>query len=158
MVVPLAARLVAAVAGGLLVLAAWASVTKTLIVSRSVGGWLTRWVDRIVTGAFGLVAIPITDYRRRDRLLATQPAAILLAQLAAWLGISFAGFGLLLWPFAARGVASAFTDAGSSMFTLGFAEPGRAIRDRLRGRGDRPGDRHAADCLPAGPVLGVQPQ
>src|SRR2546430_17036674 len=121
MVVPLAARLVAAVAGGLLVLAAWASVTKTLIVSRSVGGWLTRWVDRIVTGAFGLVAIPITDYRRRDRLLATQPAAILLAQLAAWLGISFVGFGLLLWPFAARGVASAFTDAGSSMFTLGFA-------------------------------------
>jgi hypothetical protein len=123
MVVPLAARLVAAVAGGLLVLAAWASVTKTLIVSRSIGGWLTRWVDRIVTGAYGLAAVPLTDYRRRDRLLATQPAAILLAQLAAWLGISFAGFGLLLWPFAARGVASAFTDAGSSMFTLGFAEP-----------------------------------
>ena len=126
MVVPLAARLVAAVAGGLLVLAAWTSVTGTLIVSRSVGGWLTRWVDRIVTGAFGLAAVPITDYRRRDRLLATQPAAILLAQLAAWLGISFAGFGLLLWPFAARGVASAFTDAGSSMFTLGFAEPAGA--------------------------------
>jgi hypothetical protein len=126
MVVPLAARLVAAVAGGLLVLAAWASVTGTLIVSRSVGGWLTRWVDRIVTGAFGLAAVLITDYRRRDRLLATQPAAILLAQLAAWLGISFAGFGLLLWPFAARGVASAFTDAGSSMFTLGFAEPAGA--------------------------------
>jgi hypothetical protein len=126
MVVPLAARLVAAVAGGLLVLAAWASVTGTLIVSRSVGGWLTRWVDRIVTGAFGLAAVLITDYRRRDRLLAAQPAAILLAQLAAWLGISFAGFGLLLWPFAARGVASAFTDAGSSMFTLGFAEPAGA--------------------------------
>jgi hypothetical protein len=56
MVVPLAGRLVAAVAGGLLVLAAWASVTGRLIVSRSVGGWLTRWVDRIVTGAFGLAA------------------------------------------------------------------------------------------------------
>jgi hypothetical protein len=126
MVVPLAVRLLAAVAGGLLVLAAWASVTGTLIVSRSVGGWLTRWVDRFVTGAFGLAAVCITDYRRRDRLLATQPAAILLAQLAAWLGISFAGFGLLLWPFAARGVASAFTDAGSSMFTLGFAEPAGA--------------------------------
>src|SRR6266567_909191 len=73
MVVPLAARLVAAVAGGLLVLAAWASVTETLIVSRSVGGWLTRWVDRIVTGAFGLAAVPIADYRRRDRLLASLP-------------------------------------------------------------------------------------
>jgi len=126
MVVPLAVRLVAAVAGGLLVLAAWTSVTGTLIVSRSVGSWLTRWVDRIVTRAFGLAAAHITDYRRRDRLLATQPAAILLGQLAAWLGISFVGFGLLLWPFAARGVASAFTYAGSSMFTLGFAEPAGA--------------------------------
>src|SRR5580692_6284223 len=46
-----------------------------------------------------------------------------MAQLVAWLVVVFAGFGLLLWPFAARGVASAFTDAGSSMFTLGFAEP-----------------------------------
>jgi hypothetical protein len=73
MVVPLAVRLMAAVAGGLLVLAAWASVTGTLIVSRSVGGWLTRWVDRFVTGAFGLAAVCITDYRR-DRLLATPQA------------------------------------------------------------------------------------
>ena len=113
-------------AGGLLVLAAWASVTGTLIVSRSVGGWLTRWVDRIVNGAFGLAADAIPEYRRRDRLLATQPAAILLTQLAAWLGISFAGFALLLWPFATHGVASAFTDAGSSLFTLGFAEPAGA--------------------------------
>ena len=126
MVMPLAGRLVAAVAGGLLVLAAWASVTGTLIVSRSVGGWLTRWVDRIVNGAFGLAAGAIPEYMRRDRLLATQPAAILLTQLAAWLGISFAGFALLLWPFAIRGLASAFTDAGSSLFTLGFAEPAGA--------------------------------
>ena len=68
-----------------------------------------------VTGTFSLVPFVVVC-----------TAAILLAQLAAWLGISFAGFGLLLWPFAARGVASAFTDAGSSMFTLGFAEPGGA--------------------------------
>ena len=53
-VMPMAGRLVAAVVGGLLVLAAWASVTGTLIVSRSVSGWLTRLVDRIVNGVFGL--------------------------------------------------------------------------------------------------------
>jgi hypothetical protein len=146
MVMPMAGRLVAAVVGGLLVLAAWTSVTGTLIVSRSVSGWLTRWVDQIVNGAFGLADGAITkykrhdrrlatqpndlavaEYKRRDRLLATQPAAILLAQLAAWLGISYAGFALLLWPFATRGVASAFTDAGSSLFTLGFAEPVGAV-------------------------------
>jgi hypothetical protein len=123
MVVPLIGRLVAAAVGALLVLAVWSSVTGTLIVSRPVAGFLTRWVDRIVDGAFRLATRPIADYKRRDRMLAGQAAAIILGQLVAWLGISFLGFALLLWPFTARGVASAFTAAGSSMFTLGFSEP-----------------------------------
>jgi hypothetical protein len=126
MVMPLAGRVVASVAGALLVLTAWASVTGTLIVSRSVGSWLTRSVDRIVNGSYRLVTKRMVEYRRRDRLLATQAAAILLSQLAAWLVISFIGFTLLMWPFVPKGLASAFTDAGSSMFTLGFAEPAGA--------------------------------
>jgi len=52
MVVPIIGRLVAAVAGALLVLTAGASVIGTLMVPRPVGNWLTRWVDRIVNGAF----------------------------------------------------------------------------------------------------------
>ena len=50
----------------------------------------------------------------------------MLIQLAAWLVVAFVGFALLLWPFAARGVVSAFIDAGSSLFTLGFAVPAGA--------------------------------
>ena len=123
MVMPMAARWVAAAVGGLLVLLAWSSVTGTLIVSRSVSGSLTRCVDTVVTWSYRLVTAKIDDYRRRDRVLATQAAAILLCQLAIWLGISFLGFTLLFWPFASRGLASAFTEAGSSLFTLGFAEP-----------------------------------
>ena len=53
MAVPLIGRSVVAVAGGLLVVTAWASVIGTLIVPRPVGGWLTRWVDRIVDGVPG---------------------------------------------------------------------------------------------------------
>lgn len=123
MVVPLIGRSVAAVAGALLVLTAWASAVGTLIVPRSVSSWLTRWVDRIVNGAFGLVAGVIAGYRRRDRVLAAQAAAILLGQVAAWLGASFIGFWLLLWPFEAGGLGSAFSVSGSAMFTLGFAVP-----------------------------------
>jgi hypothetical protein len=126
MVVPVEGRVVAAVAGGLLLITVWASVIGTLIVSRSVGSWLTRSVDRIVDGGYQLITKHITEYTRRDQVMATQAAAILLGQLIAWLGFSFAGFALLLWPFASRGVAAAFTDAGSSMFTLGFAEPAGA--------------------------------
>ncbi len=126
MVVPLAARDVAAGIGALLVLTAAVSVIGTLIVPRQIGSWLTRLVDRLMNGAFRLATGSITDYRRRDRILAAQAAAILLCQLGAWLGISFIGYSLLLWPFV-RGVTSAFTDAGSSMFTLGFAEPAGAV-------------------------------
>jgi len=123
MVVPLAARWVAAVCGALLVITAWSSVIGTLIVPRPVGSWLTRWVDRVIITTYGLVTRGVGDYRRRDRILATQAAAILVTQLAAWLVIIFAGFSLILWPFARSGIGEAFTDAGSSLFTLGFSEP-----------------------------------
>jgi hypothetical protein len=124
---PLAARVVAAVIGGLLVLTSASSVTGTLIVSRPISSRLTRWVDLAVDRAYQLVVPRGADFRRRDRILATQAAAILLAQLATWLVVAYVGFALLLWPFAARGVISAFIDAGSSLFTLGFAVPSGAV-------------------------------
>jgi len=139
MVMPLAGRAVAAVIGGLLVLTSVGSVTGTLIVTRSVSSHLTRWVDRAVDWAYRLVVGQFADaagdtdehrqasYRRRDRMLATQAAAILLSQLATWLLVAYVGFALLLWPFANRGVVSAFIDAGSSLFTLGFAVPSGAV-------------------------------
>jgi hypothetical protein len=123
MVMPLAGRVVAAVIGGLLLLTSVSSVIGTLVVTRSVGSRLTRSVDRMVDRAYRLVVSRAADWRRRDQLLATEAAAILLAQLAAWLIVAYVGFALLLWPFAIRGVVSAFIDAGSSLFTLGFAVP-----------------------------------
>jgi hypothetical protein len=127
MVVPTAARAVAAVVGGLLVLTAWASIVGTVIVPRPFSTWLTRWVDLIVNKVFRLVASSISDYQRRDQVLAAQAATILIAQLAAWLAIAFLGFALLLWPFDREGITSAFTSAGSSMFTLGFEVPISAV-------------------------------
>jgi len=126
-ITPLAARVVAAVVGGLLVLTSASSVTGTLIVSRASRSRLTRLIDRAVDWAYQVAMARAADYRRRDRLLATQAAAILLAQLAVWLVVAYVGFALLLWPFATRGVVSAFIDAGSSLFTLGFAVPAGAV-------------------------------
>jgi len=123
MVMPLAGRAVAAVIGGLLVISAVSSVTVTLIVSRQVNSRLTRWVDQTVDWAYHQVSGHFDDYRQWDRMRATQAAAILLGQLAAWLLVAYVGFALLLWPFASHGVVSAFIDAGSSLFTLGFAVP-----------------------------------
>jgi hypothetical protein len=127
MVVPMAGRVAAAVLGGLLVLTSVSSLAGTLIVPRPVSSRLTHWVDRIIDWAYRLFVPRFADYRRRDRLLATQAAAILLGQLATWLIVAYVGFALLLWPFATHGVVSAFIDAGSSLFTLGFAVPAGAV-------------------------------
>jgi hypothetical protein len=123
MVVPVAARWVAAAIGMLLVLTGWQSVIGTLIVPRPVGSWLTRLVDRLVLAVYRAVTGPVSSYKRRDRILATQAAAILVGQLAAWLLIFLVGFTLALWPSPGRSITLALADAGSSIFTLGFAEP-----------------------------------
>jgi hypothetical protein len=123
MIVPLWGRVIAAVAGGVLVIIVWSSAIGALIVSRPVGSRLTRAADKCVDGLFRMLVRRIDDVVRRDRALAVQAAAILLAQLAAWLGVAYIGFSLLLWPFEAHGAAAAFVTAGSSLFTLGFDVP-----------------------------------
>jgi hypothetical protein len=87
---------------------------------------MMRRVHRTVIAALHVATRHLTDYRRQDRVLAGQAAAILLAQLAAWLAVAFAGYALLLWPFATGGIASALTEAGSSLFTIGFFAPAGA--------------------------------
>src|ERR1700691_2379101 len=124
---PQAGRVLAAVIGAVLVLISVSSVTGTLIVSRPISSRLTRLVDWLVDRAYQVTLHHARDFRRRDRMLATQAAAVLLAQLATWLVVAYVGFALLLWPFAARGLVSAFVDAGSSLFTLGFAVPSGAV-------------------------------
>jgi hypothetical protein len=123
MVVPLAARWVAAAFGALLVLSGWQSVIGTLIVPRPLASWLTRMADRVVDAAYQVVTLRVTDYKHRDRILATQAAAILLTQLVGWLALFVAGYTLVLWPGNGRSITNALTDAGSSIFTLGFAAP-----------------------------------
>jgi hypothetical protein len=116
MVVPLAGRAVVAVLGGLLVLTGWYSVIGTLIVPRPLRNWLTGLVDHVVSKGFLLATTGIADYRRRDRVLAAQAAAILLGQLVAWLAIFYVGYSLLLWPFISTGLGSAFSMASPGVF------------------------------------------
>ena len=157
--VPLIGRSISAAVGALLVLTAAASVTGTLIVPRPVGGWLTRWVDRIVNGAFRIATSAVTDYRRRDRVLAGQAAAILLGQLTAWLGISFSR--VLAAAVAVRQRRRAVRVDRCRVLAVHprvrGAGRGRALGHRLRRGGDRSGNCHAADRLPADAVRGVQP-
>jgi hypothetical protein len=119
MVVPLAVRYIAAVAGLLLVLTSARSIIGTLIVPRSVSSWLTRQVDRVVVLAFRAGTARTADFRIRDRILAGQPAAILLGQIIVWLVMFFVGFSLMFWPFIHGGITQAFTTAGPALWEIG---------------------------------------
>ncbi len=120
-VVPLAARIVVAIIGGVLVIAAANSVISTIIVPRLSGGMLTRTVDWLVESVYELASSRIKSYKRADRMLATQAAATLLMQLLAWLLIFFVGFSLLFWPSQRHGITAAFTTAGPALWEVGSA-------------------------------------
>jgi len=120
-IVPVAARDVAAAVGAVLVLSAVASVVGTVIVPRKTGSRLTRLVASTVTSLYRLITWPVASYRRRDRLMAGQAAVILLGQLAVWLVAFYVGYALLIWPVTA-GIGTAFSSVGAALWTFGSAE------------------------------------
>ena len=112
-----------AVLGGVLVLATVKSVVATLVVPRRSRDRISLFVGRGVDRLYRLVAGRAADYTARDRVLATQASTTILLQLAFWLLLFDLGFSLLIWPFDERGLSHAAAQAGSSLFTLGYAGP-----------------------------------
>jgi hypothetical protein len=133
MVVPQAARWVAAVVGVLLVMTSASSVIGTLIVPRTATNWLTKHVDRLVNAVYIVVIKPVRDFRLRDRILATHAATLLLCQIIAWLAIFFVGYSLIFWPLVHGGITNAFRLAGPGIWEIGsdlaHGGPQQAILD-----------------------------
>jgi hypothetical protein len=113
-------RTIAAVLGGLIIVAVWVNVAVTLLIPRGRVGFI-KVVDRLVDRGYTAVLRPVRSWERRDGLLASQPAVTLGALLASWLAGFVAGFGLLLW-LPGGSFPAALREAGSSLFTLGFAD------------------------------------
>jgi hypothetical protein len=99
------------------------SVVGTLVVPRNVTSQISRASEWLLDVAFRAVTRRVRSYETRDRLLTWQAPLALLVRLAAWLALLTTAFGLLLLPTVAGSPRRAFSDAGSSMFTLGYAAP-----------------------------------
>ena len=99
------------------------SIVGTLVVPRSINSRISRVVERALDAGFLQLARLAGSFERRDRILAWQSPLSLLVRLAAWLGLLVIGFALLLLPSLDGRLGPAFSDAGSSMFTLGYAAP-----------------------------------
>jgi hypothetical protein len=103
------------------------SVVATLLIPRAVSQRLSRWVSRSVLGLFEMLTSRVSDYERRDRLWAAGPPTFLISLLVVWLTLLVIGFALVMWPFTTESFAGALRLAGSSVFTLGFDVPTRAV-------------------------------
>ena len=109
--------------GIVVVMVTLSSVVGTLVVPRAINSRISRAVDRCLDAAFLLLVRAVRSFERRDRILAWQSPLSLLIRLAVWLGLLVVGFALLLLPSLNGHLGQAFSDAGSSMFTLGYAAP-----------------------------------
>ena len=113
------------VVGLAIVLAVGSSILRTLVVPRGVRSKLSAAVLTVTLACFRAVARRTKTYERRDAVLAYAAPSSLIITLAVWLGLLFVGFACLLYAFSPLDWAAAFREAGSSLFTLGFASTDR---------------------------------
>jgi hypothetical protein len=104
----------------------WLSVVGTLVVPRAIGSPMSKFVDRSVDLLFRGLTVRVRSYDRRDATLAWQAPVALLVRLALWMSLFLLGYSLVLLPYVGGPIRHAFSEAGSSMFTLGYSPPAGA--------------------------------
>jgi hypothetical protein len=108
-----------------IVLSVGSSILRTLVVPRGVRSKLSALVLRVTLALFRMVARRTTTYEARDAVLAYAAPVSLIVTLMSWLALLFVGFAFLLFSFSPLDWAASFREAGSSLFTLGFASTDR---------------------------------
>ena len=114
-------RVLLFLAGVAAVLSAVRSVIRTFVVPRALRNVLARFVFVTVRLVFRLRAGSRHEYAKRDRVMALYAPVALVALLVVWIAILLAGFTAMFFALGDAGLLGAFTLAGSSLFTLGFA-------------------------------------
>lgn len=112
--------------GLLLLLATVNSVIRTLVVPRVASSRIAAMVTIGTLWVFTFIARRLKTYRRRDAALAFAGPMILIGLLVVWLGLYWLSYALLMQVAEGLTFAVALREAGSSLFTLGYATDQRA--------------------------------
>ncbi len=114
--------------GIVLVASVGVSVLRALVVPRPPSRRSAiSLVSRLIRRGFRSLAGFRRTYEAQDRLLAmAQPVGVVVV-LAIWMGAALLGYALILWRIPPYSLPAALTEAGSSMFTLGFAAHGGGV-------------------------------
>ncbi|MFD2765342.1 hypothetical protein [Micromonospora eburnea] len=124
-------RWISGLAGVAVLVITLSSVLRNLVVPRGLGSALVRVLWRLARWLLRRAAAPLHGYEARDRFLAWLAPIVLLAMLWSWLIGLLAGYGLLMHALSGLPWADSFREAGSSLFTLGFASNARSQLNAL---------------------------
>ena len=102
------------------------SVIKTLLIPRNLSSAIGTAVAASVQAVYRLATARVHDVTRRERIYASGAPTYLFALLVCWIICLYVAYTLMLLPFAHRSVDFALRLSGSSLFTLGFADPAGA--------------------------------
>jgi hypothetical protein len=129
---------IALLAGAALVVVAFMSVLRTLVVPRGSRSRVVVIVSRAVREAFLVIVRRVPGYDTKDNLLALIAPVTLLALLVTWMLMFLFGYALMLLPTIDQGFGDALTESGSALFTLGFTVangPSTAVHFAAAGTG-----------------------
>jgi hypothetical protein len=111
--------------GVLILVATLTSMLRALIVPRGLRSVLNHTLWRAWRAVLRALVRPWRSYERLDAVLAWHAPLILISTLAWWLLSLLLAYGLLLHAVSGLPLLSALREAGSSLFTLGFASTAR---------------------------------
>jgi hypothetical protein len=114
-------RLLAFVAGIVVVAGTLASAIRSFVVPRGVPNRLAGAVFIAVRQLFALWTRRLDSYEERDRAMVLYAPFSLLALPVVWLTLVLVGYTLTYWALDLSSWQAAFEASGSSLFTLGFA-------------------------------------
>src|SRR5580698_11251451 len=102
------------------------SVIKTLLIPRNLSSAIGTAVAASVQAVYRLATTRVHDVTRRERIYASGAPTYLFALLVCWIICLYVAYTLMLLPFAHHSLDFALRLSGSSLFTLGFADPAGA--------------------------------
>jgi hypothetical protein len=114
-------RVISGLAGVALLLLTAASILRNVVVPRGLGSMLTHTLWRSLRWLLLRVAAPFHSYPVRDRMLAWLAPIVLVTTLLCWVAALFLAYGLMMYSASRLPFLASFREAGSSLFTLGYA-------------------------------------
>ncbi|MEV0804852.1 hypothetical protein [Micromonospora sp. NPDC050200] len=124
-------RWISGVAGLAVLVITVGSVLRNLVVARGLGSALVRVLWRLMRWLLRRLSAPLHSYEVRDRLLAWLAPIVLVVMLWSWLTGLLVAYGLLMHGLSGLSWPDSFREAGSSLFTLGFASNARSRLNAL---------------------------